>query len=210
MEFPAARILVFAKAPIPGQAKTRLIPALGAQGAADLHEKMVRHTLDTATQANLCPVELWCANEPDHPFFYDLLQHYPLTLKQQCGNDLGERMNYALCKTLKQSPYALLIGTDSPSLAVNDLRNALEKLKNGDDCVLNPAEDGGYVLIGLSRCDDKIFSDIVWGSSSVLSATRERLQRLDWRWSELETHRDIDRPEDLSACNVFSWTKKGC
>lgn len=199
MEFAAARIMVFAKAPIPGQAKTRLIPLLGAQGAAELHEKLVRHTLATVTQANLCPVELWCASEVDHPFFHDCQRHHPLTLKQQQGADLGERMGNAFSAALTQSPYALLIGSDTPSLCKDDLRSALMNLEQGCDCVLSPATDGGYVLIGLRRMEMAIFNDIVWGVESVLHETRQRLQQLGWQWRELNSHRDIDRPEDLLA-----------
>lgn len=198
MEFQEARILVFAKAPIPGQTKTRLIPALGSEGAAHLHECLVHQTLNTAIQANLCPVELWCANTPDHPFFSDCLHRYPITLKQQHGSHLGERMGHAFVETLARTPYALLIGTDVPTLCSSDLRHALMALKEGSDCVLNPAVDGGYVLIGLSRFNAAIFHNIAWGSDTVLMETRQRLQQLGWRWRELDTHRDIDRPEDLA------------
>lgn len=203
MEFPEARILVFAKAPVPGQTKTRLIPALGAEGASALHEKLVRHTLTTATQANLAPVELWCSGDLDHPFFSSCLQHFPLTLKPQHGADLGERMGNTFSDTLMHSPYALLIGTDTPSLGKDDLRDALMNLKAGYECVLNPAEDGGYVLIGLRRMDVQLFSDIVWGRESVLHETRKRLQRLGWRWRENRSHRDIDRPDDLPSCGLL-------
>ena len=108
MEFPEARILVFARAPIPGRAKTRLIPALGEQGAAELHSKLTLHTLDTTTQSNLCPVELWSADEHEHSFFSDCAERYPITLKQQQGIGLGQRMSLAMSETLKISPYILL------------------------------------------------------------------------------------------------------
>ena len=202
MEFPEARIMVFAKAPIPGQTKTRLIPALGAEGAAELHERLVNHTLNTAIQANLCPVQLWCAAPPEHPFFSALLQRHPITLKQQQGADLGERMGNAFIDALTQSPYALLIGSDTPSLSHQDLHDALMALKNGCECVLNPAEDGGYVLIGLRRIDMAIFRNIIWGSHTVLEETRQRLQQQGMQWCELKTHRDIDRPEDLLLCHL--------
>lgn len=202
MKFPEARILVFAKAPVPGQTKTRLIPALGAAGAATLHEKLIRHTLTTATAANLCPVELWCGDNPTHPFFRDAQQHYPLILKQQWGADLGERMANAFIEVLRESPYALLLGTDTPSLSRDDLHEALATLQSGCDCVLNPAEDGGYVLIGLRRCDSALFSNIEWGGSTVLNETRQQLRQLKWQWRELKTHHDIDRPEDLVHCHL--------
>lgn len=203
MEFPEARILVFAKAPVAGQTKTRLIPALGAEGAAALHEKLVRHTLTTATHASLAPVELWYGGDPGHPFFSNCQQHFALTLKPQHGADLGERMGNAFSDTLMHAPYALLIGTDTPSLGKDDLRDALMSLKEGYECVLNPAEDGGYVLIGLRRMDRRLFSDIVWGRERVLHETQQRLQQLGWHWRENRTHRDIDRPEDLPSCGLL-------
>lgn len=202
MQFPEARIIIFARAPIPGQTKTRLIPALGAEGAAALHERLVIHALNTTTQANLCPVQLWCADTPEHPFFSQLQQRYPITLQQQQGCDLGQRMNNAFESILRQSPYALLIGSDSPSLTREDLHDALNTLKDGDDCVINPAEDGGYVLIGLRRPAPLIFQKIHWGSNTVLAATRQRLTEQKIRWRELKTHHDIDRPEDLLLCNI--------
>ncbi len=204
MQFPDACIIIFAKAPIPGQTKTRLIPALGAKGAAALHEKLVIHTLNTTTQANLCPVELWSADTTEHPFFDDLQRRYPITLKQQQGDDLGQRMSHAFDVTLAQRPYALLIGSDAPSLNRQDLHDALQALQQGTECVLNPAADGGYVLIGLRRANPALFQNIQWGSDAVLAATRQRLLKQNIRWRELKTHRDIDRPEDLLLCNIPS------
>lgn len=197
MEFAASRIMVFAKAPQPGRTKTRLIPALGAAGAAALHERLIHHTLNTATEARLCPVELWCGDQPSHPFFQSCLPHYDITLRVQHGADLGERMGNAFIAALAAAPSALLIGTDTPSLNSGDLRAALAALDGGNDCVLCPAADGGYVLIGLRRYDARLFNNIEWGSDTVLEMTRARLRQLEWRWRELDTHHDIDRPEDL-------------
>ena len=97
---------------------------------------------------------------------------------------------------------ALLIGSDTPSLSHQDLHDALVALKNGCECVLNPAEDGGYVLIGLRRADAALFHNITWGSDTVLKTTRLRLQQQGVQWCELKTHRDIDRPEDLRLCHL--------
>ena len=204
MQFPDACIIIFAKAPIPGQAKTRLIPALGAHGAAALHEKLVIHTLNTTTQANLCPVQLWSADTTEHPFFNDMQRRYPITVKQQQGDDLGQRMSHAFDIVLTQRPYALLIGSDAPSLSHQDLYDALHTLQQGTECVLNPAADGGYVLIGLRRPNPVLFQNISWGGDTVLAATRQQLIKQNLEWCELKTHRDIDRPEDLLLCNILS------
>ncbi len=199
MRFPDARIIVFAKAPIPGQAKTRLIPALGEHGASELHARLVRHTLTTTSQAGLCPVELYCADSLQQPFFTECRQDFPITLKQQYGTDLGERMANAFDSGLRSSRHIILIGCDCPALTSTDLEQALEALMSNQDCVLKPAEDGGYVLIGLSSTlDHNIFFNIDWGTDRVLTQTRERLLAINWHWQELDTTWDLDRPEDLS------------
>ncbi len=198
MLFPDARILVFAKAPLPGHSKTRLIPALGEQGAADLHERLVKRTLITATEAALCPVELWCAGDMNHPFFRQCQAQFSIPLQQQRGADLGELMANALESALAHCRYAILIGTDCPATTADDLQAAFTALAQGNDCVLRPAEDGGYVLIGLSKPNHFIFQDIHWGSDKVMQATRERLKAIQWRWHELDTIWDLDRPIDLA------------
>jgi len=197
MEFPEARILVFAKAPVPGQVKTRMIPALDGAAAADLHARLTRHALTSATSADLAPVELWCTPDTAHPFFTQLAQDFPISLHRQQGDDLGQRMGHALQTALQSFPYALVIGTDCPTLGVDALRQALTMLWAGSDAVIGPAADGGYVLLGLRRYDPLVFEGIKWGTASVLEATRARLRQLGWQWGELEQHSDIDRPEDL-------------
>ncbi|MEO6697527.1 MAG: TIGR04282 family arsenosugar biosynthesis glycosyltransferase, partial [Gammaproteobacteria bacterium] len=146
-----ARIMVFAKAPVAGTVKTRLIPALGAHGAAALHTTLTRHSIATAVNAPLCPVELWCSPDAHHPFFAQCQKDFGVTLQQQQGNNLGERMAQAFDTVLQQHPYAVVIGTDCPTLTTQDLRAALNALHEGFDAVIGPAEDGGYVLIGLRR-----------------------------------------------------------
>jgi len=196
MLFPNARIIIFARAPIPGQCKTRLIPAIGAQAAAELHARLLWQTLTTATQARLCQVELWCADQPEHAFFKHCQQHFAVSLKQQQGANLGERMNHAFTQTLTKAERAILIGCDCPALQPSDLAQALSVLEQ-HDCVLKPAADGGYVLIGLNNADARIFQDVDWGSSHVLRQTRQQLKKQKTNWLELATTWDLDRPEDL-------------
>ena len=195
--FPGARLLVFAKAPVPGQVKTRLITALGEAEAARLHERLVCRTLEVAVGGQFAPVSLWCSPTPDHPFFQNCRLRYGVTLCCQQGNDLGERMAHAFEETLKESAMAVLIGTDCPSLSAKDLKTAFEALCHGSDAVLGPAEDGGYVLIGLRRPAPELFGDLPWGSGQVLSETRARLHALNLSFHELPRRWDVDRPEDL-------------
>ncbi len=197
MQYPNARIIVFAKAPVAGQCKTRLIPALGEQGAAELHAQLLHHTLRTSTDARLCPVELWCADNSDHPFIKACSEQYDVVVRQQQGNNLGERMHHAFQQILTDNTFAILIGSDCPTLGKQDLDDALLALHSGIDCTLNPAMDGGYVAIGLSRLDSTLFDNIHWGTASVYEETLQRLKTLDWWWKKLATHHDIDRPEDL-------------
>ena len=110
--------------------------------------------------------------------------------------DLGERMHRAMERALRRYRRCLLIGTDCPVLTPQHLRDASAALAARNDAVLIPAEDGGYALIGLARCDARLFENIAWGGDTVLADTRERLRQLKWRWHELETLWDIDRPDD--------------
>lgn len=196
MKFPDGRILVFAKAPIAGQVKTRLRPVLSPEASAQLHRRLIHRTLALATGAHLAPVQLWCAPSPDHPFFLDCRKKYGLTLHQQQGCDVGLRMEHALATTLTEAGQALLIGTDCPIFSRDDLATAFEQLRQGDEVVLGPAEDGGYVLIGARQVHPSLFNGIAWGTDSVLESTRQRLRNLNWRWSETRTLWDLDRPAD--------------
>ncbi len=198
MKFPDARLIVFAKAPEAGKAKTRLIPALGKDGAAALHARLVTHTLTTVTLTSLCPVQLWCTPDTIHPFFDSCKDNFPITLHQQQGVDLGERMAHAMNHNLQQGFNSIIIGTDCPALSAADFDQAFSCLQNDNNIVLAPASDGGYVLMGLSHFSPTLFSNISWGSSEVLAATRDRISALQWPTTELTTFQDIDRPEDLS------------
>ncbi|HET7674410.1 MAG TPA: TIGR04282 family arsenosugar biosynthesis glycosyltransferase [Gammaproteobacteria bacterium] len=203
-------VLVFCKAPVPGETKTRLIPRLGADNAARLHAALIRHAVTTATAASLGPVELWCTPSCEHPLFDMLAQQFALVRHLQSGADLGARMQHALQSALAANRFALLIGSDCPEFTVDYLGAARQALAAGNDAVIGPAADGGYVLIGLARNNAKIFESINWGSDEVLAQTRERLRQLGWQWRELDTLHDIDRPEDLNGIRVSGeWLEVG-
>jgi rSAM/selenodomain-associated transferase 1 len=191
------RVMVFARAPQPGEAKTRLIPALGKAGAAELHSRLVVHCLRAAADARIGPVELWCTPHTSDPFFRECQRSLGVSLYAQGGGDLGARMRRAFESALARSRHAILVGSDIPALSVQYLRDADRALAQGDDVVIGPAEDGGYVLVGLSRCDPELFRGIPWGGSEALAETRRRIAGLSWRSSELPVLWDVDRPEDL-------------
>lgn len=195
--FSQDRLMVFAKAPVPGNVKTRLIPALGAQGAARLHQQLIRRTLSLCSDAGVCPTELWCAPDTSHPFFQQCARELDIILHGQHDGDLGERMYHALTLALGRHPYAMLVGSDCPSLTPDLLRQASAALHRGMDTVIAPAEDGGYVLLGLRRMNTGLFTAIPWGTDQVMDITRRRLKQLRWRWHELPQQWDVDRPEDL-------------
>jgi rSAM/selenodomain-associated transferase 1 len=197
----AARLVVLAKAPVAGAVKTRLIPALGAEGAAALHRKLVRHALQTAVASALGPVELCCAPGPDHPFFTRCQEDFALGLTAQAPGDLGSRMAAAFDRVMPSGP-TILTGSDCPSLTVEDLRAAARALAQGRDAVLAPTEDGGYALIGLNRPRPELFADIEWSTERVMTRTRERLAALRLHWLELPTRWDVDRPEDLARLRL--------
>ena len=190
--------MVFARAPVPGEVKTRLIPALGEAGAAALHRRLVSRCLRAARDSRLGPVELWCAPSVDDLFFRECERRLGVSLRPQEGPGLGERMRGAFESALARSPRAILVGSDVPALSVQYLRDADRALAQGGDVVVGPAEDGGYVLIGLSRLDAGLFRDIPWGGPEVLAETRRRVAALAWRFRELPALWDVDRPEDLA------------
>lgn len=190
---PDCRIIVFAKAPIPGAVKTRLCPPLAAEEAAELQRRMIRHTLNTASLADLGPVELHCAVDTRHPFFAACSRDFDIALKAQTPGDLGMKMQTAL----SEANPAILIGTDCPSITAEYLREAAAALTNVNSIVFGPAEDGGYGLIGLNGATPDIFTGIGWGSADVMKSTRNILSATGQAWRELQPIWDVDRPDDL-------------
>ena len=198
MTVPSAGLVqVFARAPVSGQAKTRLIPALGEAGAARLHAALLRDTLAMLVGHVPCAVELWCAPDTGHPFFDACAADFGVTLRSQSDGDLGARMHHALCEGLARHPWVLLVGCDCPELQPEDIRAAAAELQAGRDAVLGPAVDGGYYLIGLSQPMPDLFDDMPWGSDRVMALTAGRLAAAGADWHAIATRRDLDRPEDL-------------
>ncbi len=191
-----AKVVVFAKAPVPGLAKTRLAPELGARGAAALAERMLKHAVAAALAARLGPVELCVAPDTQHGVFQRLAAAHALQLAAQGDGDLGQRMHRALQRLLVQQQHVLLMGTDAPALGAAQLRAAAAHL-NTHDAVFVPALDGGYALVGLCRPQPLLFEGMTWSTATVMQETRQRAQAAGLRWAELEPVPDIDEPPDL-------------
>jgi len=191
---------IFAKVPEPGRVKTRLASSIGHTEAASLYRDLVERTLKTAAAARamgvVSEIELWCAPDSSHAAFADWQRRYRVTLRPQRGGDLGTRMHDALASALAAERPALLIGTDCPALDVTYLARAADALKT-HDVVVGPAEDGGYVLIGLSR-DVDIFSGVPWSTSGVMAITRVRIAAAGAACYELTPLWDVDTPADFA------------
>jgi rSAM/selenodomain-associated transferase 1 len=185
-------LIIFAKAPEPGQVKTRLSPPLTSDQAAHLHEVFMLDVV-RATQS-LHGVTQWlsCAPSTTHPFFRRLSRRFRLRLLTQTGDTLGERMASAMRQTLDSgATRVVLIGTDIPTLPGTIIRDAFRLLRRAD-VVLGPACDGGYYLVGVSRRVPPIFDEIPWGRSTVLEATLTHVNRLGLRCRLLPFWYDVD------------------
>jgi rSAM/selenodomain-associated transferase 1 len=184
------RIVIFAKAPVPGRVKTRLIPALGAEGAAELAREMLDFAVDEALATGL-PVEL--CGQPDAREWQRARPG--LTPTAQGRGDLGEKLARAAERVL-ETEALLLIGADCPELDGARLRAAADKLED-HDAVIHPAHDGGYALLGLRRFDRSVFEGIDWSTPAVAEQTIRKIGALGWSLHVGETLQDIDEPGDL-------------
>lgn len=202
MTFPCS-ILIFAKAPQAGQVKTRLIPALGEQGATNLYRQLLHHSITQACRADIGPVELWCAPGTQDDFFTLCAKEYPLSLHTQQGADLGEKMAHALNDALSRTGRALLIGSDCPLLEADYLRKAATMLSRNLPIVIAPTEDGGYALIGTTTKNLPIFKQIEWSSVRVLAQTRQHLQTHNLPWFDLPQVWDVDTAQDLLKLHAW-------
>ncbi len=195
MFYPDSKIILFAKAPIPGEVKSRLIPDIGPQSAADLHKELLMHTLEIVVGAALSVVELWCTPDSQHPFFAACRKQFGVTLHTQQGADLGERMHHALSQS--GATATLLIGSDIPPISAGYLSQALQLLLSGEPWVIGPAEDGGYVLVGCGESDARLFNGITWGEGEVLNQTMKSAAVCGFTPYLLPVLWDVDNLADL-------------
>jgi rSAM/selenodomain-associated transferase 1 len=191
-----ARVLLFAKAPVPGLVKTRLVPALGKRGAAALYRRMLVHI--AAELAGEFDVRVYRHGDPDHGVWQEMADAGVAGFYPQRGADLGQRMANAITEQLGLgAEQVFLVGGDCPALDTPYLRLAGSALAGGRDAVIGPASDGGYVLLGLTRLWPEMFADKAWGSGTVLADTLASCRALAIDYALLDPLSDIDRPGDL-------------
>ncbi|WP_426144643.1 TIGR04282 family arsenosugar biosynthesis glycosyltransferase [Polaromonas sp. DSR2-3-2] len=192
------RLVVFAKAPQPGHAKTRLIPALGAEGAAALARRMLEHALTQALVADAGQVELCMSPPPGDPAWEKITIFAAVLRTAQGEGALGERMARAVHRvTAGDGRPVLLMGSDCPALTAAVIREAARQLQT-HDALLLPVADGGYVLIGLKSPCPTLFGQMPWSTATVAAETLSRMAALGlkvWRGPLLH---DIDEPADLA------------
>jgi len=199
---PEERLIILTKYPEPGRAKTRLIPALGAIGAANLHRALAHHTIATLhafnpevryTGGNVALMRDWLSN----------LNLGDLNYVEQGNGDLGDRMAQGFVEAFRQGfTRIVMIGTDCPAIDADLIKKAFSELSSFD-LVLGPASDGGYYLIGLQVMIPELFKSITWSTDSVLQNTLAIADRLSLTYSLLPTLSDIDRPDDLIEAKRF-------
>lgn len=188
-------IAILAQAPIPGFAKARLIPAVGAHAAAVLQERLTGRTVATALAAGIGPVTLCCEPDATHDTFLKMVARMKITLRPQPQGDLGARM---LAAVAGSAGPVLVIGTGCPALTEAHLRSAASALREGNDVVLIPAENGGYVLVGMRKAQPTLFSNIPWVRITVLADMRARIVEQRLMLVERPPLWDVDTEIDLA------------
>ncbi len=194
--FLDTKILVFTKPPITGKCKSRLVPALGEKGAAQLQARLLKKIITELVEFNLCAFEIW-QTEPTS-CFADLFvnKDVSVVVHTQQGNTLGERMSNAMQQTLQDVSRVIIIGSDCILYSKPYIKMAISCL-NTESLVIGPAADGGYVLIGANQYYPAIFENISWGSSCVFQQTILKAQHKGIAYNVLEELWDIDTPSDL-------------
>lgn len=190
------KLLIFTKSPILGEVKTRLQPEYSVEQSLVLHKILVQQTLTAMNNIADVDVELCCSPNRNTSYFLECENNYSLTLSDQLGIELGERMAFSFSIALQIYTKVVIIGTDCPDMNEKYIRQALVALDERD-AVIGPATDGGYVLLGLRRFSLDLFKNISWGSDKVFSQTCKVLKKIGWTYHELEPMQDIDRAEDL-------------
>jgi rSAM/selenodomain-associated transferase 1 len=148
------------------------------------------------TKAQLCQVRLMCTPDMQHECFVSCAQKYPVQLVDQSGLNLGERMFIGISTALQTYKYCVVIGIDAPALDEVLIEQAIKVLHADTEVVFVPAEDGGYVLLGMRHAHEVLFKDIDWGSAEVMQQSRHKLKMNSISFRELATCWDVDRLED--------------
>jgi rSAM/selenodomain-associated transferase 1 len=201
---PHAALVIFAKAPIPGEVKTRLCPPLTPDEAATLHGSFV---LDMLERTKLAVTKLQlpfhrylaCAPSSELVFFKIMEERQGVHLLDQGGEDLGQRMHLTFAALFaKGYTHVIIVGTDVPTLPLSIYQEALTLLEKSD-VVLGPALDGGYYLIGLKQPAEQLFTGVPWSTDQVLAVTQQNAKKLGLSVGLTTAWRDVDTLADLQS-----------
>lgn len=195
------RIIVFAKAPQPGFAKTRLIPAMGADAAAELAQQMLMHTVREALASNIGTVELCVTPSINDAAWKGIRLPDDIEITDQGEGDLGERMARAARRNAEQGRSVLLVGTDCVEMSAELLHQAWQVMYD-HDAIIHCTADGGYALLGLAQFTPFLFANMPWSTDAVASITIARLGQLGWSVHVGQMLHDVDEPVDLKYLPV--------
>ena len=192
-------LFLFAKAPIAGKVKTRLQSHCSAEQSAEIAKILLEESIIKASKYWPGKVYLSVALDAEHPFLMSMLEKYSIELVQQQAGDLGNKMHH----TFEEFGYpAAIMGCDAPHIAYHDLQKAYQYLESSQS-VLGPSEDGGYYFIGLHKSSPALFSDIDWGTSSVLQSTISISKQIEIEFQYLESLNDVDEWSDLMSVSEY-------
>ncbi len=192
-------VMVFAKAPIAGEVKTRLGKALGMRQASMIYQKLLFQLLNKLHESKICRIELWCYPNTRHPFFQKCARDFNLSLRKQTGSDLGLRMMNAIKSGLCRNRFALLMGSDIPTIEIKDIELVSQYIHAKSDVVIIPTHDGGYGLIAMRKSCPELFKNMHWSTKSVLEQTLLRIKRKGLACKLLSAKPDIDIKTDYIA-----------
>jgi len=189
------QLVVFAKSPLTGHCKTRLIPLLGDIRACEFYKSLLANCFDTISEFSNVDISIHIHPDTENPYLSQLRKKYGYEYLSQQGDNLGERMFFSIQQSLKKHSQVVLIGSDCPAIDKDYIDTAFKQLKT-HDIVFGPATDGGYVLIGAKKIDECIFRDIQWSTDQVLEQSLKQSASAGYTISLLKTLRDIDTPDD--------------
>lgn len=190
-------LIVMAKAPVPGQVKTRLSARYGARGASILYRQMMLQLLRMLSRTRNVDIVLFCAPHTRHPFFHHCRRQFRVILRKQGRGDLGARMFHAFQWGNRRYKKTILMGSDIPEINEEVLKQVIGGRVRRKEVVVMPADDGGYVLMSLRGNHPLVFRDVPWGTNRVMNVTRNRIRQSGLLCRETGVGQDVDTPVDI-------------
>ena len=205
---PLGLVACFTKLPLAGLTKTRLIPALGAQQAAELHRCFLMDTVESLLKLDFVELLLFVDGDPRHACLEEIVGMGATRVVEQGGGDLGDRLEAAFAHATREECPIVIVGSDSPTLPSSYVDEALTRLQKSD-VVLGPASDGGYYLIGVRPGVALDLSKVRWSTDAAFEDTRDSVLHAGLRLSVLAPWYDVDTPEDLRVLKIHLQAQPG-